>query len=227
MDFIEYLDRAHSKTKQDNNIKEQDAKFISYYELLPPSVDGLDSNFEIKKDIKTKLSLLSDDMRVYLSDSQIIDLILKKLDEPLITSFLSQLIVIYKKPQENQQCFTFRIDNQIFNGFGLSFLKTDNKSFQLHSDNFITTNELIFIINFIISKDYYAGIKAKQNFLHLTLCKYIVLLSHIKFDDRNSLNFLTTILYPSPEKKEIISSKKLKEIFSIENIKKFDINLYS
>lgn len=207
-----------------------DKNFSIYIPVKPINIDSLLCTFLIKKQKKAKMMLCDGKQRIYLSDIDIIKIIL---NTDCSDWFIEQLVRLYR-----DICVTseIQLDNEKYTCRGISYYP-NKKHILLFSDSLIDINDLIFIMNFIFEKDKLWGqIADLPEFNKTTICKYITLIDYYTHKISVSTDFLKSIGYPLKNKEPIDTqytitetkagqNKKIKKkIFK--NIETFDISQY-
>lgn len=188
--FLVYLDKLYNKARETNCIQENNLEYRHYEKLIP--LDFISENaFLCLKQKKTKILFCQSNVKVYLSDADIINTIVS-LDNGTAKFLLNEFIDLYKG-QYNK--FKFKIKNQIFEGQGIKY-KDKDINFLLYTDNNININEFIFILNMIFEKDRLASALAEKDLLKYTLCKFIALIGYYKLKQGKYSTFLQKIKYP-------------------------------
>lgn len=207
--FLEYLDDLYAEVCKINNIQKDNEEFRIYENLIP--LDFTTKNaFLCLKAQKTKILFCQSNVKVYLSDNDIISSIVN-LDGNTVNFLMNEFVELFKKPKN---IFKFQINDQVFYGKGINYVDSDT-NFLLHTDNVININEFIFILNMIFEKDRLFSEVAKKDLLKFTLCKYISLIGYYKLKQNKYSDFLHKIKYPI--------EKEVNEVFnSPRNIEKYN-----
>ncbi len=220
MNFLEYIDAVYSETRKNLNISSENDEFSCFIPIKPLRY-STKCEFLIKKQKHSKLFVVIGTQRVYLSDINIIKVVLS-LDDDKIRWFIEQFCNLYVK---NNDSFLFEVNGKKFKGTGIEFY-SEKLDIILHSDSIISVNDFIFIVNFVLSKDSLWGeMKKLSNFRKLTLCKYISLLEYYAFKSKEAETFLKNIGYPI-NKNVPTDNRNISNLFNNDNIEKFDISLF-
>lgn len=215
MSFLKKIDEIHIDNRANLRIATDNGDFSSFINVEPVE-KSLKSKFIIKKQEKSKLLIVSGKQRVYLSDNDIISSILS-LDKKYIDWFLNAFIRLYNNEIKP---FKFKISDLEFTGIGIDYYP-DLYEITLFSDTVIDINDLVFVLNFIFSKDkQWENDVSIENFSKSTIVKYIVLIDYYSNKSKRSANFLRKIGYPT--NKPIVFNKK--DFFS--DVSAFDISKY-
>ncbi len=218
--FLDFMDELYKQERAINKIQQYNDEYRHYEKIIP--LDFFTENsFNCLKVKKTKILFCPSNVKVYLSDADIIKNIINFDNISIINYFLYQFINLYK----GENCdFAYRIRDHKFIGKGISYAKK-NVKFLLHTDNSITINEFIFILNMIFEKDRLYSMMIGRDLLKITLCKYITLISLYKFNEKKSRKFLEKSGFPVEKTLDeiFISAKETERINSLfENINLFE-----
>lgn len=216
--FLEYLDEQYEQECRINKIQENNKEF-RYYENIQPLDFTPKNSFLCLKAEKTKILFYQSNVKVYLSDADMINEIVNIGDVGLL--ILEKITELYNG---RSHTFSYRINNQDFIGKGIKYIDQE-LNFLLHTDNIININEFIFILNMIYEKDRLYSENTGNNFLKFTLSKYILLINHYKLQEEKSREYLKEIDYPvDKDIREVFNSpKKTEQINSLfRNIEQFE-----
>ena len=111
MSFLKKIDELHEENKITYGIKSSNNDFSSFF-CIEPVGTSLNKKFIIRKQKKSKLLIVSNSQRVYLSDYHIISTILS-MKKTYINWFLNEFIKLYN---EDYKPFKFKIVNENFEG---------------------------------------------------------------------------------------------------------------
>jgi len=218
MSFLNKIDTMHTDCQSEYCSEELSKSFSTYISVEPVGI-SLTKQFMIQKQEKTKLLLVSEKQRVYLSDYQILSTILH-MDKDLIDWFIRSFIELYKGNYKN---FKFKVADEEFNGIGIGYYPSP-KEILLFSDTKIDINDFIFVLNFVFSKDYqWEKDILIEDFSKRTIVKYITLLDYYANNSERSKEFLEKIGYPLSAT-EFIDIPKTKNMFDKTNL--FDISKF-
>lgn len=204
LNFLEFMDNEYEKTCVEEKIQKDNKEFAIFQKIEPIGI-SVNNDFFCYKRKRTKILFCPDNCKVYLTDQDIINIFLK-LDDNTLDIFLEKFIDLYNG-KENK--FKFKISDNTFEGIGIQYEEDKDQKILLYTDNEISINELIFIINMILEKDRLYELQEK------TLIKYISLIKYYKYNDQSAQNFLEEIKYPFNDFDIYIktyNSKMLKEI---------------
>lgn len=234
VNFLQFLDVEYENDKKKNNVPTENKEYRYYEEIIPINFFRAQKFQCLKINKKSKILICFNNLKVYLSDVDILKIILK-MEEEQINWFIDNFIKVYNESYEE---FEFIIGKEKFKGIGLPYQNTE-KSIYIHTDNEINIDSFIFILNFIISKDYLATLrlqesnndkKNKKNLMKATLCKYISLLKFYYFGDKGIEEFLEGLGYPISENIDNVFSsyrktKKISQLFNNFNVFEEKVNL--
>lgn len=217
--FLEYIDNLYREACRTFDIPKE--PLVPFNWFVPIKLQNWDvrSSFLISKQEKSKLLILNGRQRVYLSDIQIVETILRmgKNDREW---FLSQFVKAYKGEFTP---FIFKIESETFEGKGICRYPQE-KTIKLFSDSSIDINDFVFLINFVVYKDICWSEKIEDpDFYQRTLCKYIALTDFYSLNQQRIKPFLKSIGYPMGCKKPI---DRVGNNAIFDRIKTFDISLY-
>ncbi len=219
MSFLKKIDELHEENKITYGIKSSNNDFSSFF-CIEPVGTSLNKKFIIRKQKKSKLLIVSNSQRVYLSDYHIISTILS-MKKTYINWFLNEFIKLYN---EDYKPFKFKIVNENFEGVGINYFSKPHKML-LFSDTEIDINDFIFILNFVFSKDKQWEIDASQeDFSKRTIIKYITLIDYYANHSEYSKVFLSEIDYPINKPLQVYAFDD--NVLS-SKINSFDISKYS
>lgn len=221
MYFLETIDLIHVLERNKYNIPKQRKDFSSYIPL--EITDGCKTcRFTIMKGDKAKLQIVSGKQRVYLSDIQIIETILKMPTDDL-QWFLRQFVLLY---QEHGTQMWFTIKQTPFEGMGIAAYPVE-KHLLLLSDTIIDYSCFCFFLSYIFFKDKcYEEMSKKELFSKQTLCKFISTIDYYANHSKRSEAFLNAIGYPINDDVREAEAEISRILKKTENIKKFDISAY-
>lgn len=192
MEFLKKLDHIYAEALKTYGIQNNLSSFSCFIPISPIQCKTT-CQFLLKKQDKTKLLLISGKQRIYISDIQIINIILA-MDFSMVEWFLQQFISLYC--EENKQIIRFSINDETFEGHGIRCYP-QQKRITLFSDTTIDINDLVFVINFIFCKDQcWETISGIKNFSKDTLCKYLVMIDYYAKKTSASEVFLKANGYP-------------------------------
>jgi|GEM_PF-1320893 len=223
MHFLEYLDKQYINYKEANGIPKMNKQYRYYEEVIPENTNDNDQKFEMLKiGDKSKILICFKSLRVYLSDLDILNIILK-LPEDEINWFINEFVNICNKQYTS---FEFEISNKKFRGIGLPYKESTTK-IRIQCDNEVSINSIIFIVNIILTKDLLGTLKLRRSnneikknkdLLKTTIYKYISLLKYYYFKDENIASYLKNIEYPIDEELDNVfcsyeKTKKINRLF--------------
>lgn len=174
MSFLNFIDKIYEDEKQQYNSDILESDFSSFIEIKTEDII-LNRTFVIKKQEKTKLLLVDGKQKVYLSDENIISLI-KNQSESVSNWFLNSFLrYLIGKGRD----ISFVVNGRTFTSRGIEYYP-DEYSIVLHSDTEIDINDLVFVINFIFSKDKQWEEDSKiENFGFITAFKYFLTIDYL------------------------------------------------
>ena len=216
MSFLSYIDERYEQVKGEFDIS-RDNKSFNHYEAIKPLDFMTNTEFLLKKNALSKILFCPSGTRINLSDEDIIYNILYNMPEFYCKRFLSAFLKIYGADFSD---FGFKISECEFHGKGICYFESTigNVEFLLHTDNRITYNEFIFILNIVFEKDRLTTSDPEKDYLKNTLHKYIALILYYKYQDINATRYLSEINFPIggghfQRKNDPKSAKKVKKLF--------------
>lgn len=221
MRFLEKIDLIHESNRKNLNIPKENREFTSHIPITI-SVGEVSYGFEIRKKEKSKLLLSSGKQRIYLSDFDIINIILKMSREDQ-SWFIEQFISFYNGKAVP---FSMIIGFERFDCRGIDHFPS-KKKLLLFSDTSIDYDMFIAIVNFILEKDRcWEEISNMVGFSKTTLVKFIALVSYYSSNRTKGKHFLQSISYPvfNSFQDAYNTGSKLFEDINVQKV--FDISLY-
>ena len=225
MNFLSKIDKIYNIHKYNESTGVTDDNFISYIDYIPTNFN-VTKEFLIKKQKKSKLLIVDRKQRIYLSDIDIINIILK-LEENDFFWLMDKFVKLYRNEG-------FIIESELGNSNiieykGIPEYSTDKK-LNIFTDSEISINDLIYLMNFIFAKDYVWGDYTNNiDLINSTLRKYLSLSdynSKYKINAKESsekylkdINENIELLFPTDTNK---NGKKTKY-----SMKSFDISMYT
>lgn len=193
--FIADLDELHQNKLKESEYKGANKEF-SVYVPVKVNIYGIQNeNFLIKKSEFTKYLYTRSGCRVYFSDADIISMLLQMKDKTVIHYLIARLIKAYQGEFEPYQIFVGQKEYEVC---GICQV-TNEQILENEKDIAIPFDDILILLNLIISKDYAASRlpqwRKKPNFLKQTLIKYIALLKFYYDSDMAAQKYLTDMGY--------------------------------
>ena len=210
--FLDAIDQYHQQSRYDNKIPETNIVFQSE---IPVTLSAKHKSFNylIRKSDKSKLYIVSDKQRVFLTDADIINTICKMEKDDIIW-FLKGFRSMYNGETDS---VTMNLLDKQYVLEGIDGLEKE-ATLSLMSDTTIDISQFCFLITFIIAKDKcWESMRAIDGFGKKTLCKYISIIDHNMFHTEYNERFLRSLGY----------GKNKKAFDDLDGIKKFDISAFS
>lgn len=159
------------------------------------------NSFVCLKQVKVKFLIIEEinKIKLYLTDADIIDLIIK-LEQNLYDMLLNSFYKLYTGISD---AFKFTINEIDYSSLGLHFLDTDKKIYfntqiETKADFDISLEDLINLINLILAKEQFAMDLTKEHSINRTkrqLAKFIALSKFYRNKDHDSIKYLEQIEY--------------------------------
>ena len=222
MTFLEQIDKKYDEKRQFYAVPISNKRFICEIPIVI-SCGALSYSFLIQKSERAKLLFVSGKQKVYLSDAQVINTILK-MSSSDSEWFLNQFILLYRGKGTQ---YNLELCGENYASFGIKPYP-EKKDLYLMSDTLIDYICFSFALSFIFIKDACWEVLAKKDrFGKQTLCKYIALIDYYKNNSERSKVFLNQIDYPLAGKMASEETPKQRKVFKEENtVKTFDISKY-
>lgn len=218
MSFLKKIDEIHTYNQEKFGLEAANSDFSSFINIEPIGI-SLKNKFIIKKQEKSKILIISGKQRVYLSDYHIISTIINS-DKKYADFFLKAFIKLYN---DEYKPFNFEIAGETFTGIGIDYYP-HLFEITLFSDTVIDVNDLIFVLNFIFSKDKQWELDSStEDFSKSTIVKYISLIDYYVNNSKRSEDYLRQIGYPT-DKTDFVQFPNKKDVFS--DVSDFDISKY-
>ena len=146
--FLSHIDSIYQEEREKYAIPSNNFTFRTYIPIEFTASNGSVS-FLIQKAVLSKLLIVDGAQRVYLSDNDIMNTILK-MENSDIEWFLNQFIKLYNAPSSQ---FEFLIKDKKYFYPGIENYPS-TASINLFSDTTIQIQDLVLVLNFIFAKDY-------------------------------------------------------------------------
>jgi hypothetical protein len=206
MNFLSEIDKVYAKAKN------SDLHSKNYYHYMDINIKNSQSHnsFLCLKQNKVKYLIIEeiDNIKLYLSDADIIDII-SKMESDLFDILLDSFFELYNG---NCEEFVFQIIDKEYKSSGLKF-RTEVKSkfntqIETKADFPITFEDLIHLLNLILAKEIYSMNMFDPGFNRLKrlLAKYIALSNYYRnYNNDEYKKYLDTIGYDT----------KLENVFAV------------
>lgn len=227
MTFLEAFDSYYKDKIIEYQLPEDEKEFLCFFTVILRT-NNEKYIFEVQKDRnKAKFFFLEGKQRVYLSDVQIIQTILK-MDDKDIDWFIAQFVSFY---QGKTSPYVLEFMGEEYQIKGISLYPVD-KELLLMSDTKISFQSFCVLLSFIFAKDYNweaIGGPKRRLFQKSTLTKFISIIDyhHSKSDcSKNYLEKIGALLFVN-DINNVIEVGKLKNIFvNTNSLEMFDISVY-
>ncbi|USK34719.1 hypothetical protein LIT25_05015 [Bacillus sp. F19] len=221
MNLLTNIDEEYKKIKNDGRIG-FDENYHHYRKIKFNNSYSSNAFWCLKqKKMKFIIEEEIDKIKLYLTDADIIDLIIK-LDEEYYNMIIKSFYNLYI---ESGQEFLFSVSDINYTTLGLKFTDKErlkfNKQIETKADFCINFEDLVNLVNLIIAKEKYAMELAHApsfNRVKRQLAKFISLANFYKYNDDVSKKYLQKIGYK-------ISATEIYSVYSINdwNQSKIDI----
>ncbi|PGE10200.1 hypothetical protein COM54_15520 [Bacillus toyonensis] len=198
MNLLKEMDEEYKRLKTDGQIY---AYNYYHYHNIKIHNEYSSNSFLCLKQIKVKFLIVEeiDKIKLYLTDADIIDLIIK-LEQKLFDMLLNSFYQLYTGLSND---FKFTINDIEYISSGLHFSNSDkimyfNTQIETKADFDISLEDLINLINLILAKEQFAMDLTNGNSINRIkrqLAKFIALSKFYRNKDNNSLKYLEQIKY--------------------------------
>lgn len=186
--FIADLDIVYRNARKKEKIKKGNNNFWIYIPVKINLYGKRNANYIAKKGEFTKFIYVKNNCRVYFSDADILTMLLQVKNRDTIDMFIEKLKEMYAG---NTEKYEIELSGRNYEVEGLQAIY-DAQILTNPQDIDISFNELLVLINLILSKDKAAAPlwTQKPDFLKHTICKYISLLKFYYYGDNNAREYL-------------------------------------
>ena len=176
------------KEREKNGIKNGNKNFYLFVPLKINLYGSFNENYIIKKAEFTKYLYTGDDCRVYFSDADILMMLLQIKKNTTIDLLLEYFKKVYVGDVEK---YTILVGENEYDVSGILKIN-DNQILTNPQDIDITFDELLVLINLILSKDITSTPlwESKPDFLKHTITKYSSLLKFYYYGDDRAKKYL-------------------------------------
>ena len=192
--FIDDLDRKYEIEYLRNGIRKENKNFVCN---IPCSIEiygKKNENYIIRKEKKrTKFLYVKDNCRVYFTDADILTMLLQIKEKNTMDLLVRNLENAYKNCIEK---YNILIEDNKYEVLGILQVE-DEQILTNVQDIDITFNELMVLINLILSKDLASNAlwEGKINFFKHTVSKYISLIKYYYYQDIKAEKYLLDMGY--------------------------------
>lgn len=187
--FIEVLDEKYKKERKDNGISKGDKNFVCNIPFRVNLYGTINRNYIIRKDKLTRFLYVKNGCRVYFTDADILMMLLQIQSRTTMDAFIKTLIQAY---HNNFEKYHIYIGGTKYEMYGIAKVE-DEQVLKNPQDIDISFNELLVLINLILSKDK-ASVPlwpGRPEFFKHTLSKYISLIKYYYYRDKKAEKYLT------------------------------------
>ena len=191
--FIEDLDEKYQKERKKNTIKKEDRNFVCNIPLRVKLYGSINENYIIRKGKLTKFLYIKNGCRVYFTDADILTMLLQIEDKDTMDAFVENLKKAYENCAEEYYIWIGRKKYEIQ---GISQIKDEQILMNPH-DIDISFNELLVLINLVLSKDQASNPlwPSRPDFFKHTISKYISLIKYYYYVDTKARKYLLNMGY--------------------------------
>lgn len=191
--FIKDLDSQYKKEREKNRINKKNQAFICNIPIKIELYGNINENYMIRKGKFTKFLYIANNSRVYFTDADIITMLLQIKDECTVRSLIGNLKRAYWNFDEKYDIY---IGKEKYELECIAQIE-NNQVLTNPQDIDISFNELLVLINLILSKDRASNPlwPGKPDFLKHTISKYISLIKYYYYGDIEAKNYLSDMGY--------------------------------
>lgn len=192
--FVKDLDRKYEAER----VKSQNKFFVYNIPCKVHLYGKTNDDYIIRKGKFTKFMYVKNGCRVYFTDADILMMLLQIQKCSTMDSFLEALKKVYS--QEEMEKYSIHIADTEYRLYGLKNV-SDDQILRNPQDIDITFNDLLVLINLILSKDQASNDlwPKKTDFFKHTLSKYISLIKYYYYHDEKAKIYLTDMGYDVEE----------------------------
>lgn len=186
--FIEVLDDKYRKERKKNGIKKEDKSFVCNIPFRVNLYGTVNRNYIIRKGKLTRFLYIKNGCRVYFTDADILMMLLQVQKRSTMDALVETLIQAY---HNNYEEYCIHIGKTKYEMCGIAKIE-DEQILKNPQDIDITFNELLVLINLILSKDK-ASVPlwpSRPDFFKHTLSKYISLIKYYYYGDEKAEKYL-------------------------------------
>lgn len=189
------MDKIYKEELGKNEYKKLIRTFAVFVPLRVYIYGTWNENFLIRKGEFTKYLYIRSGCRVYFTDADVISMLLQIKNETVLHEIVAFLIMAYHGEFETYRILAGQKEYEVC---GIPQVKS-GQTLVNEQDIDIPFDEILILLNLIISKDYAAERlqqwENKPSFLKQTLAKYISLIKFYYDSDENARKYLTDMGY--------------------------------
>ena len=191
--FIKDLDERYKKERKKYKIKAEDREFVYNIPLKVKIYGYSNHNYIIRKGKLTRFLYIKNGCRAYFTDADILTMLLQIQNRETMDSFIENLKKAYHNNFEKYHIYIGRTTYELD---GLAPI-VDDQILTNPKDIDISFNELLVLINLILAKDQASNPlwPSRPDFLKHTISKYISLIKHYYYGDKNASQYLLNMGY--------------------------------
>ena len=191
--FIEDLDERYRRERKKNRIKKEDKAFVCNIPLRVKLYGSINENYIIRKGKLTRFLYIKNGCRVHFTDADILTMLLQIQNKNTMTSLIEYLERAYKSCVEKYYIW---IGKKKYEIEGIPQIE-DEQILMNPQDVDISFNELLVLINLVLSKDQASTPlwPSRPNFFKHTTSKYITLIKYYYYGDTKARKYLFDMGY--------------------------------
>lgn len=191
--FIEDLDERYQRERKKNRISKKNKIFVCNIPFRVKLYGRINNNYIIRKGTLTKFLYIKNGCRVYFTDADILTMLLQIQNKDTMSSFVENLERAYKNCVEKYYIW---IGKEKYEVNGIHQIE-DDQILMNPQDVDISFNELLVLVNLILSKDLASNPlwPGRPDFFKHTTSKYITLIKYYYFRDTRARKYLLNMGY--------------------------------
>lgn len=191
--FIEDLDDRYQRERQRNKIKKGNKTFAWNIPLKVKIYGSVNNNYMIRKGALTRFLYIRNNCRVHFTDADILTMLLQIQEKHTMDLLIENLKSAYRNRVEDYNIYIGKTKYELN---GIPKIE-DNQIFTTPQDVDIPFDDLLVLINLILSKDQASNPlwPGRPDFLKHTLSKYISLIRYYYYADSKARDYLLSMGY--------------------------------
>lgn len=184
--FIKDIDTFYNEELLRNKIPKDNKKFTVFLSLNFKYGKNNNKNFIVRKNDFTKYLFVKNDVRVYFSDADILNMLLQIDDRNIMDDLLLGLKNLFNGKGEEYIIFVNDVE---YKGLGIPYIGC-TQIFSNPQDIEIEFDDLFVLINLILAKDIASTPLWNIQFVKRTIGKYLILLKWYYYKDKAAGEYL-------------------------------------